>query len=153
MNGTLRSSQNEAEVVRVLADYHCEEADQQLSLSRRLRRDADRDVFQALKAVQDLKGQLDVANSKFESLWSSMQYILSFIGQEEGDAMNLGEFILSIPSRFYAFLKDGFRNCVSNLLGHFRVLAPEANLEKIVMTTLVMNSLRKLLKQKQGCPI
>ena len=102
-------------------------------LARELRRDADRDVFQALKTIQDLNGQLQVSKSNFDAFWGAMKYILSYIGQPGDDVLhsNMGDYVALIPSWFFSFMKDSLRTCVSNVLGHVQVLAPEAPLETI----------------------
>lgn len=131
MKETLRTSKNSAAMVRALADSH-EEAARQLSLARQLRRDADRDIFQALDTNQELRGQLQNANDQFQALWGVVQYILSYIGHEGDSEMHLAQFIPLIPSRFYNFLRGSLRDCVSNLLSHFQGLASGARLERIV---------------------
>lgn len=136
MKATLRASENNAASVRALADSRCADADHRLALAKELRRDADRDVFQALDSVRNLQGQLEAANAKFEALWNSMKYILGFISEDGDETMNLGEYIPLIPARFYGFLKDSYHNVVSRVLSHFRVLSPDTNLDVIAADDL-----------------
>jgi len=51
MKNTLRTSENKAAEVRVVAEFRLDEADQQLSLAMWIQRDADRDVLQSMQTI------------------------------------------------------------------------------------------------------
>lgn len=72
MKETLRSSENQAEWVRIFAASQLEKAEEQLALAKLIRRGADRDLVQALKSVHDLKTQLEASEQKFNVLWDSV---------------------------------------------------------------------------------
>ena len=101
-------------------------------MARTLRRDSDRDVFQAIKLSQDLQSQLQEANSKLQTVWGALSHILSFIGQPGDEARDWSSFAPLIPSRFSNFLRGILRRSISNILGHVRAISPGANLNIIV---------------------
>jgi len=45
-----------------------------------------------------------------------MQYILGFVAQDGDEAINLGDYMSLIPSRFFTFLKGSLRDCIKNIL-------------------------------------
>lgn len=87
-----------------------------------------------MKAVEDMKTRLQASEAKFEAVWGTMKYILEYIRGDDdnnelvADAVSYAPYI---PSRFYTFVKDSFRRCINNLLCRVRVLAPNAQLERL----------------------
>ena len=65
MKTTLRSSENKLSTVSALADSRVADANRALDLARQLRRDADRDIFQAVAFIQELEGRLDASTTRF----------------------------------------------------------------------------------------
>ena len=57
--------------------------------------------------------------------------MLSFISEDGDEGLNVAQFAPLIPSRFYNFMRNSYRDVISGLLSHFRVLAPEADLDVI----------------------
>ena len=131
MKTTLHSSENKLSTVSALADSRVADANRALDLARQLRRDADRDVFQAVASIRELEGRLDASTTRFRVLWNSLKYVMSFISEDGDEGLNAAQFAPLIPSRFYNFLRNSYRDVISGLLSHFWVLAPEADLDVI----------------------
>ena len=149
MKATLRSSENNLSTVSALADSRVADANRALDLARQLRRDADRDVFQAVASIQELEGRLDASTTRFRVLWNSLKYVMSFISEDGDEGLNAAQFAPLIPFRFYNFLRNSYRDVISGLLSHFWVLAPEADLDVIAADPTEEHS-RKLASVEPG---
>lgn len=145
MKETLRTSENRLEQVRVLAEAHVEEAEEQLAQAKLIRRGANRDLLQALTVVKELRTQLAASEGKLSSLWSSVKSVVAMIRLPEDGALCFGDFVPLIPARFSGYLRKSFRTCVSNILGHVRVLVPDAPLDKLAEESASPDSLHKLM--------
>ena len=115
---TLRSSENKLSTVSALADSRVADANRALDLARQLRRDADRDVFQAVASIRELEGRLDASTTRFRVLWNSLKYVMSFISEDGDEGLNAAQFAPLIPSRFYNFLRNSYRNVIIGTPGN-----------------------------------
>lgn len=144
MINTLRSSENQAESVSLLADSKLKEAQDLFAQAKLMRSGADRDPVQAMKSVQELKTKLEASQSQFRALYNAIFPVLASIGQQGDNQLNLGDLIPLIPSHFYDFVKSGFHRCINNVVAYVRVLAPDAPLERLAETTVTAEFTRQV---------
>ena len=109
-----------------------------------MRSRADRDLIQAMKSVQELQTKLEASQNQFKPLYNAFLPILASIGQRGDNQMYLGDLIPLIPSRFYDFVRNGFRRCVNNVVAYVRVLASDAPLERLAETSTTAEFMRQV---------
>jgi hypothetical protein len=117
MKISVRSNHNRAEEVKARAE-------EELTRAQLIRLDADRDLVQGMKTIEDLSKKLAVSNQRFVTLWKSFKTVAKLLQTSEDDGRTWGNFIPLIPVRLQSFVKNGVKMCVKNILAHIRVLAP-----------------------------
>ena len=129
---TVRTSENQAESVSALADSKLKEAQDLFDQARLIRSGADRDLIQALKSVQELQGRLASAQDQFRLLYEAVLPIISAVCRPEDTNQGLRGIMPVLSTRFFNFVRGGFRRCINEIVSFIRVATPEAPLERLV---------------------
>jgi hypothetical protein len=106
-------------------------AEEELALTKLIRRGADKDLVQVRKTVEDLSQKLAVSDQWFATLWKSFKTVAKLLRTSEDDGRTWSDFIPLVPVRLQSFIKNGVQTCVKNVLAHIHVLAPSVPLEKL----------------------
>jgi hypothetical protein len=121
---SVQSSHNKAKEVKA-------HAKEELAHAQLIRLDADRDLMQEMKTIEDLSRKLSTSDQRFATSWKSFRTIVKLLRTSKDDRKTWGEFIPLIPNRLQSFVKDEVWACVKNILAHIRVLPPSVPLEKL----------------------
>jgi hypothetical protein len=107
-------------------------AEEALALAKLIRHEADRDIVQVQKTIEDLSQKLPVSDQRFATLWKSFKTIVKLLWTSEDDGRTWGDFIPLISERLQSFVKNEVQTCVKNVLAYIHVLALSVPLEKIM---------------------
>ena len=76
------------------------QAEEELTLTRLIRRGADRDLMQAQKTVEDLTGKLAMATKNLKALWKSFWSVADLLRTLADDGHSWAQFIPQVPTHF-----------------------------------------------------
>ena len=87
--------------------------------------------MQALKSVNDMKAQLERAQSERNTLWEAVKLLgLLFCKSEDGEKRWV-DIVKDISNHFECYVRGATKLCVCNVLGTLRVLYPAVDLQQI----------------------
>ena len=73
--------------------------------------------MQALKSVNDMKAQLERAQSERNMLWEAMKPIALLFCKPEDGKRRWVDIVKDIPNRFESYVHRAAKVCVRNVLG------------------------------------
>jgi hypothetical protein len=117
MKISVHANHNRAEEVKARAE-------EELARAQLISLDADQDLVQGMKTIEDLSKKLAVSNQQFVTLLKSFKTVAKLLQTSEDDGRTWGNFISLIHVRLQSFIKIGVKMCVKNVLAHICVLAP-----------------------------
>ena len=109
MKTLVHSSHNKAEEVITRAE-------EELALAKLIRREADRDLVQAQKTIEDLSGKLATATKNWKALWKSFRSVANILRTPVNDGQSWAQLIPRIPTCFQEFVKRCAQLCTKNVL-------------------------------------
>ena len=103
-------------------------ASEDLARAKLIKWGADRDLMQALKSVNDMKAQLERAQSERNTLWEAAKPLILLFHKPEDGEKRWVDIVKDIPNHFEGYVHGATKVCVRNVLSTLRVLYPVMNL-------------------------